>query len=115
MEPLTDVVYFDVWSDCVVGRSLTGVIVRLGNWEMCVDREQGGEEGGGAKIEGDRKTLKLGNVKLHPVKAEQLSVIPARKHEETLNSHLMTDSVRPGIKFTIVTFSKRSRDDVLLR
>lgn len=31
VEQLTDVVYFDVWSDRVVGRSLTGVIICLGN------------------------------------------------------------------------------------
>lgn len=32
---LTNVVYFDVWSDCVVGWSLAGVVICLGNWERC--------------------------------------------------------------------------------
>lgn len=32
-ESLTNVVYFDVWPVCVVGRSLTGVIICLGNCE----------------------------------------------------------------------------------
>lgn len=31
-EELTEVVYFDVWSDCVVGRSLTGIVICLGDW-----------------------------------------------------------------------------------
>lgn len=31
VQKLTEVVYFDVWSDCVVGWSLAGVVVRLGN------------------------------------------------------------------------------------
>lgn len=26
--------YFDLWPDCVVGWSLTGVVVRLGNYEV---------------------------------------------------------------------------------
>ena len=29
--PLTDVVYFHVWSDCVLGRGLVGVLVCLGD------------------------------------------------------------------------------------
>ena len=32
-QSLTNVVYFDVWPDCVVGRRLTGVIICLGDWE----------------------------------------------------------------------------------
>lgn len=31
VESLTEVVYFDVWPDCVVRRSLTGVIICLGD------------------------------------------------------------------------------------
>lgn len=31
VESLTEVVYFDVWPDCVDGRRLTGVLVCLGN------------------------------------------------------------------------------------
>ena len=38
--PLTDVVYFDVWSDCVLGRGLVGVVVCLGDWETQLGEEK---------------------------------------------------------------------------
>lgn len=45
-ESLTNVVYFDVWPVCVVGRSLTGVIICLGNCEPEegeIERQRGRE------------------------------------------------------------------------
>lgn len=53
---LTDVVYFDVWSDCVVRWSLAGVIICLGNCETCTDGDRGGRTSAEAKIGGDGET-----------------------------------------------------------
>lgn len=55
-ESLTDVVY--VWPDCVVRRSLTRVIIRLGNWETQRQREKEAEERIKERQEGRNTTLK---------------------------------------------------------
>lgn len=74
LEPLTDVVYFDVWSDCVVGRSLAGVVICLGNCGTRTGRGRAGRTSTEAEIGGERKnTFELANAKRQPVKAEQLS------------------------------------------
>lgn len=60
-ESLTDVVY--VWPDCVVGRSLTRVVIRLGNWETQRQREKEAEERRESKR--DRRGKKNTKLKRH--------------------------------------------------
>lgn len=108
-ESLTDVVY--VWPDCVVGRSLTRVIIRLGNWESQRQREKEAEERIKERQEGRNTTL---NVHYRKNRTEQLvSPRNARRNlgpDSPDDFHLMITSIwnrRTEIIFYIYCSSRR--------
>lgn len=87
-ESLTNVVYFDVWPVCVVGRSLTGVIICLGNCEPEEGeiKKQRGRENTAIKSTKLSQMCVSGTAKLHMDKAELfVCPVPLGKHEEILD------------------------------
>lgn len=103
---LTNVVYFDVWPDCVFRRRLTGVVICLGNWERGRKRKK--ERG----REGDKHTIKVTRQSRKCISGCSRTVGVQQKAgrkswPETPDVHLMIKSICERRGEIIFTFSVR--------